>query len=103
MRFPATPGSGQLAAVVAVCVGWGGGFSWCVCLWRGACTCGVCAGVCVVCSLWRGCGCVFRVCWCVCVCVWVCSQDRLGLTAGVGVGVVGVCRGWCLASSGGGS
>ena len=50
-----------------------GGSSWFVCLWRGACARGVCAGVCVVCSWWwRGCGCVFRVCWCVCVCVCAC-------------------------------
>ena len=52
----------------------------CVCLWRGACARGVCAGVCVVQSWWRGCGCVFRVCSCVCVCV--CA------------GVAGA--GWCL-------
>ena len=103
LRFPATPGWGPLAAAVAVCVGLGGGFSWRVCLWRGACARGVCAGACVVCSWWRGCGCVFRVCWCVCVCVWVCGWGRLGLAAGVGVGVVGVCRGWSLATPGGGS
>ena len=42
---------------------------------------------------------------CVCVCVWVCGWGQLGLAAGVsvGVGVVGVCRGWSLATPGGGS
>ena len=68
----------------------------CVCLWRPACARGVCVGVCVVRSWRRGCGCAFRVCWCGCVRVWVCGWGRLGLTAGVGVGVVGVCRGWSL-------
>ena len=84
--------------------GWAGSFLWCVCLWRGVCARGVCAGVRVV-GLWwwRGCGCVFCVCWCVRVCVWVCGWGRLGLAAGVGVGVVGVCRGWSLATPGGGS
>ena len=72
----------------------------CVCLWRGACARGVCVGVCVVRSWWLGCGCAFRVCWCVCVRVWVCGWGRLGLAAGVGVGVVGVCRGWSLAGWG---
>ena len=75
----------------------------CVCLWRGACARGVCVGVCVVRSWWRGCGCVFRVCWCVSVRVWVCGLGRLGLAAGVGVCVVVVCRGWSLATPGGGS
>ena len=104
LRFPATPGWGPPAAAVAVCVGWGGGFSWCVCLWRGGCARGVCAGVCVVCSWWCRCGCVFRVCWCVCVCARVCGWGRLGLAAGVGVGVVfAVCRGWSLATPGGDS
>ena len=51
---------------------WVWGFSWCVCLWRGAFARGVCAGVCVVCSWrWLGCGCVLCVCGCVCVCVRV--------------------------------
>ena len=53
LRFPATPRWGLRAAAVAVCVGLGGGFSWCVCLWRSF-----------------GCGCVFRVCWRVCGGVW---------------------------------
>ena len=75
----------------------------CVSLWRGACARGVCVGVFVVRSWWLGCGCVFRVCWCVCGCVWVCSWGRLGLAAGVGVGVDGVCRGWSLATPGRGS
>ena len=87
--------------------GWVGGFSWCVCLWHGACARGVCAGVCDVCSCWSpGCGSVFCVCWCVCVCACVvCSGwfPRLMLAAGVGVGVTGVCRGWSLATAGGGS
>ena len=74
----------------------------CVCLWRGACARGVCAGVCVVRSWWRGCAYVFSVCWCVCVCVCVCGWGRLGLAAGVGVGVVGLCRGCSLATPGGG-
>ena len=88
---------------------WGrvGGFSGCVCLWRGACARGVCAGVCVVCLWWwRGCGCVFCVCWCLCVCACsVCGGciPWLGLAAGVGVGVAGVCRGSSLATPGGGS
>ena len=103
LRFPVTPGWGLPAAAVAVCVGLGGGFSWCVCSWRGACARGVCAGVCVVRSWWRGCGCVFRVFWCVCVCVWVCGRGRPGLAAVVGVGVVGLCRGWSVATPGGGS
>ena len=76
----ATPCCGPPAAAVAVCVGWGGGFSWCACLWRGARARGVCAGVCVMCSWWRGCGCVFRVCWCVCVC-------GCGCVAGAGWGL----------------
>ena len=75
----------------------------CVCLWRGACARGVCVSVCVVRLCWRGCGCVFRVCWCVCVRVWVCGWGRLGLAAGLGVGVVGVCRGRSLPTPGGGS
>ena len=69
---------------------------WCVCSRRGACARGVCVGVCVVRSWRRGCGCAFRVCWCVCVRVWVFGWGRLGLAAGVGVAVVGVCRGWSL-------
>ena len=73
----------------------------CVCLWRGACARGVCVGVCVVRLWWRGCGCVFRVCWCVCLCVWVCGLARLALAAGVGFGVVGVCRGWSIVTPGG--
>ena len=72
LRFPATPGWGPPAAAVGVFVGVGGGSSWCVCLWRGACARGVCAAVCVVRSWWRRCVCVFRVCWCVCVCVCGC-------------------------------
>ena len=75
----------------------------CVCLWRSACARGVCVGVCVLRTWWRGCGCVFRVCWCVCVRVWVCRWGRLGLAAGVGVGVVRLCRGLSLATPGGGS
>ena len=75
----------------------------CVCLWRSVCARGVCVGVCVVRSWCHGCGCVFRVCWCMCVRVWVCGWGRLGLPAGVGVGVVGVCRGWSLVTTGGGS
>ena len=63
--------------------------AWCLC-W---CVCRVF----VLVRVW-----VFRVCWCVCVCVWVCGWGRLGLAAGVGVGVVGVCRGWSLATPGGG-
>ena len=72
----------------------------CVCLWHGACARGVCVGVSVVRSWLRGRGCAFRVCWSVCVRVWVCGWGRLGLAAGVGVGVVGVCRGWSLAGWG---
>ena len=88
--FPSIPGG-----VVVV----GGAFRRCVCLLRGA----VCVGVCLVRSWWRGCGCVLRVCWCLCVHVWVCGPGRLGLADGVGVGVVGVCPGWSLATPGGGS
>ena len=68
----------------------------CVCSRRGACARGVCVGVCVGRSWRRGCGCAFRACWCVCVRAWVCGWGRLRLAAGVGVGVVGVCRGWSL-------
>ena len=122
MRFAATPGWGLLAAVVCGCLPllaagpgcgslpllagvrrpwwwpnpWGGvgGFSWCVCLWRGACARGVCAGVCVVCSWgWRGCGCVVRVCWCVCVCV--CGVWRLVFLAGACCWC-GCWCGWCV-------
>ena len=76
---------------------------------RGVCVCGVVRArvvsvlVCVSCLWWRGCGCVFRVCWCVCVCVWVCGWGRSVLAAGVGVDVVGVCPAWSLATPGGGS
>ena len=83
----------------------------------------VCVGFLVVCVFvarcvhaWCLCWCVCRVfvaAWvwvclqcvlvCVCVCVWLCGWGRLGLAAGVGVDVVGVCRGWSLATPGGGS
>ena len=136
MRFPATPGWGPLAAVVCGRLpllvagsgcssppllagvrrprqwpsprGWMGGFSWCVCWWRGACARGVCARVCVVCSWWwRRCVCVFRVCWCVCVCVrvWCVAVGfpDSGLPL-VWVWVWLVCvGGWSLATPGGGS
>ena len=66
--------------------------AWCLC-W---CVCRVFVvawvGMCLPCVLVR-----------VCVCVWVCGWGRVGLVAGVGVGVVGVFRGWSLALPGGGS
>ena len=68
---------------------------WCLC-WC------ACRGFVVVAWV-SGCGCVFRVCWCVRVSVWVCGWGPLGVAACVGVGVVGVCRGWSLATPGGGS
>ena len=88
--FPASHGWGPLATAVAVCVGWAGGFSWCACLWRGACARGVCAGVCV--SRVRGGAGVGLPCVLVCVCVCV----------GVWLGLAGACRwcgcgcGWCV-------
>ena len=76
---------------------------------RGVCVCGavrarvVSVLVCVSCVRGGvGVG-VSSVCVgvCVCVWVWVCGWGRLGLVPGVGVGVVGVCRGWSLATPGG--
>ena len=122
MRFPATPGWALLqmvvggprhswlrapAAAVAVSVGLGGGFLvgcvfvarrvcvWCLC-W---CVCPVCV---VVAWVWVCLPCVL-VCVRVCACV-VCGGwfPRLELAAGVGVGAAGVCRGWSLATPGGG-
>ena len=104
LRFPAIPGWGLPAAAVAVSVGLGGGYlvvcvfvarcvrAWCLC-WC------VCRVLVVVAWVWVCLPCVLV---CVCVCGWVCGWGRLGLSAGVGVGVVGVCRGWSLAIPGGG-
>ena len=98
LRFPATPGWGPPAVAVAVSVGLGGGFlvvcvfmarcvrAWCLC-W---CVCRVFV---VVAWVW-----VCLPCVLVCVCVWVSGWGRLGFAAGVGVRVVGVCRGWSLAN-----
>ena len=97
MRFPATPGWGLSAAVVAVSAGLGGGFPvLCVFVARrvlvcALCVCGggvgmgvsaVCVGRCVACGVWFP---------------W------LGLAGGGGVGVAGVCCGWSHATPGGGS
>ena len=72
----------------------------------GVCVCGavrarmVSVRVCVSCVRGgAGVG-VSSVCVGVCVCVLVCSWGQLGLAAGVGVGLVGVCRGWPLATPG---
>ena len=66
---------------------------------------GTCVGGGVGVGVSSGCVCV---CVCACVVYWLfvvagpCSP-RLGLAAGVGVGVAGVCCGWSLATPGGGS
>ena len=76
-----------VCVIVARCVR-----AWCLC-WC------VCRGF-VVAWVWVCLPCVLV---CVCVCVWVCGWGLLGLADGVGMGVVGVCRGWSLAAPGGGS
>ena len=112
----ATPGCGPGCGSPPVLAGvrrprrwpfpWGvvGGFSCCVCLWRGWCLCWCVLRVfLVVAWVWVCLPCVL-VCVCVCACV-VCGGwfPRLGPAAGVGVGVAGVCCGWSLATPGGGS
>ena len=108
LRFPATPGLCPPAEAAAVSVGLHGGFlvvcafvarrvcAWCLC-W---CVCRVCV---MVAWVWMCLPCVL-VCVRVCACV-VCGGwfPRLGLVAEVGVGAAGVCRGWSLATPGGGS
>ena len=102
LRYPATPGLGPPAVAVAVSVGLGGGFlvvcvfvAWCVRAWC-LCWC-VCRVIVVVAWVLVCLPCVLV---CVCVCVWVCGWGQLGFAAGVGVGVVGVRRGWSLATPG---
>ena len=97
MRFPATPGWGLPAAVVAVSAGSGGGFPvLCVFVARLVLVCAyfvcgggvgvgvsaVCVGACVACGGWF---------------------PLLRLAADVGVGVAGLCCGWSLITPGGGS
>ena len=131
MRSLVTPGWGPPAAVVRGCLpllgvvlvavsrhswlgsaGRGGGLlrgiGWgflVVCVFvarcvRAWCLCRCVCRVFMVAWVWL---CVTCVMVCVCVCVWMCGWGRLGLAARVAVGVVGVCRGWSLATPGGGS
>ena len=82
VRVPTSPGCGSpsVCVFVARCVR-----AWCLC-WC------VCRSF-VAAWVWV---CLLCVLVCVCVRVWVCHWGRLGLAAGVGVGVVGVCPGWSL-------
>ena len=85
MQFPATPGLGLSAAVVAASAGFGGGFPvLCVFVARRALVCAFCVygggvgvGVSAVCVG----ACVARGGW----------FPWLGLAGGAGVGVAGVC------------
>ena len=81
--------------------GWVGGSPCCVCLWRSACAWCLCWCLCPGVRVGLSSVCV-GVCVCACV---VCGGwfPWLGLAAGVGVGVAGVCCGWSLATPGGGS
>ena len=131
MRSPATPGWAPPAVVACDCLpllaavlvavprpswlgsaGRGGG-RFCGVGWgvsRGVCVCGAARArvmsVLVCLSSVRGAGLgvgVSSVCVGVFLCVCMCEWGWLGLAAGVGVGVAGVCRGWSLATPGGGS
>ena len=87
VRVPTSPGCGS----PPVC----GFVAWFVRAW---CLCWCVYHAFVVAWVWVCLPCVLI---CVCVCVWVCGWGRLGLAAGVGVGVVGLCRGRSLATPGG--
>ena len=97
VRFPATPGWGLSAALLAVSAGLGGGFPvLCVFGARRVLVCALC-----FCGGGVGVGVpAVRVGACVACIGWF---PLLRLAAGVGVGVAGVCCGWSLATAGGGS